>query len=132
MTFTLAEMPTQVQVVVAAITVAVTTLTPVGSWLVVRVACPAALVRPTPNDPAVVAKRTVAPATGAPPQVTVAVRVTGCPALGEAGEDVIVTEQFCGAVTVTLAVAEMPTQVHVVVAAITVAVTTLRPVGSWL
>ncbi|GAA2588110.1 hypothetical protein Stube_06050 [Streptomyces tubercidicus] len=128
-TFTLAEMPTQVQVVVAAMTVAVTTLRPVGRLLVVRVACPAAVVTPTPNDPAVVAKRTVAPATGAPPQVTVAVRVTGCPAVGEAGEDVIVTAQFCGAVTVTVVVAKMPTQVHVVVAAITVAVTTLAPVG---
>ncbi|MFF4456906.1 hypothetical protein, partial [Streptomyces goshikiensis] len=100
-TDTVALMPMQMQVVVAAITVAVTTLTPVGSRLVLRVAWPAAVVTPTPKEPLVVAKTTVAPETGTPPQVTVAVKVTGWPAVGLAGVEVSVTTQFCGAVTST-------------------------------
>ncbi|MFD6537050.1 hypothetical protein, partial [Streptomyces goshikiensis] len=67
-TVAVAATPIQVQVVVAAITVAVTTLTPVGSRLVVRVAWPAAEVTPMPSGPLVVAKSTVAPGTGTPPQ----------------------------------------------------------------
>ncbi|GES29383.1 hypothetical protein San01_18700 [Streptomyces angustmyceticus] len=130
LTVAVAETPMQVQVLVPAITVAVTTLAPAGSRLVVRVAVPAAEVMPTPREPLVVAKSTVAPDTGAPPQVTVAVRVTGCPAAGLAGEEVSVITQFCGAVTVTLTEAAMPMQVQVVVAAITVAVTTLGPTGN--
>ncbi|RPK42777.1 hypothetical protein EES37_18210 [Streptomyces sp. ADI91-18] len=106
-TFTVAVAltPMQMQVVVAAITVAVTTLAPTGSRLVVTVASPAAVVMPTPREPLVVAKTTVAPETGTPSQVTVAVKVTGWPAVGLAGADDRVTTQSDATVIVRVAVA---------------------------
>ncbi|BCK71410.1 hypothetical protein Srufu_053630 [Streptomyces libani subsp. rufus] len=132
-TVVVAETPMQVQVVEAPVTVAVTVVVPEGSKLVVVVAVPVAPVTPTPIGPAGVLKRTVAPTTGAPPQVTVAVKVTGVPtATGLGGAEVSVTTQLGGAVTVTVVVPETPTQVQVVVAAITVAVTVVVPGGSKL
>ncbi|MDC7340303.1 hypothetical protein PQR15_32440 [Streptomyces lydicus] len=80
-TFTVAvpETPTQVQVVLAETTNATTTLLPAGNALVVTLAWPEALVVPTPSArlPLAAVKTTVAPGTGAPLQVTVAVTVTG-------------------------------------------------------
>ncbi|USA03297.1 hypothetical protein NCG97_25910 [Streptomyces lydicamycinicus] len=121
--------PTQVQALVPAITVPVTTVAPAGRVLVVTLAWPDALVTPIPSGPLVVLKRTVAPATGAPPQVTVAVTVTGWPADGLAGVDDRVTTQLCAGATVTVVVAAEPTQVQALVPAITVPVTTLAPAG---
>ncbi|MFI9358368.1 hypothetical protein ACIGXU_31935, partial [Streptomyces lydicus] len=133
-TFTVAvpETPVQLQVVPAESTVAVTTLLPAGNELVVTLACPVTPVTPTPSAPLVLVKSTAAPTTGAPLQVTVAVTVTGWPAVGLAGVDVTVTRQLVAAPTFTVAVPETPTQLQVVLAETTVAVTTLAPAGNRL